>query len=102
MTLGEELARVSDGILELIANTPELERKQELREQLTKILTLTGTLVEANVQKDTEEYRAATAGLAAASAAIEEANEDLWKTAETIKKVAKAIDLVGKVAAAVA
>ena len=102
MTLGEELARASDGILELILNTPELERKKELREQLTKILELTAKLVEANVQKDTEEYRAAAAGLSEANTEIEEAKEDLGKVAETIKKITKAIDLIGKLAAAVA
>jgi phosphoglycerate-specific signal transduction histidine kinase len=101
MTLGEELAKASDGILELILNSTELERMKALRAQLTAILKLTAQLVEANVRKDTEEYRAATAGLSQANAEIEAAKADLEKVAETIVQIAKAIDLVGKLAATV-
>jgi hypothetical protein len=102
MTLGEELANASDGILELILSTRSRKRKEALREQLTEILELTGKLVEANVQKDSKDYRAAAAELSETNDAIKEAKEDLRKVAATITKIAKAIDVVGKLAATVA
>jgi hypothetical protein len=101
MTLGEELAHASDGILELLLNTPDIKRRQALREQLTKILDSTARLVEANVRKDTNDYQAAAAGLSAANGAIKEAKEDLKKIGETIKKIAEAVDLVARLATVV-
>jgi hypothetical protein len=102
MTVGEELAKASDGILDLMLKAPDLAEKKALRDQLTKILAETAKLVEANVQKDTAQYRAATEGLVEANAAIQTAQRDLKKVADTINNVAMAIDLVGKLAAAAA
>ncbi len=102
MTVGEELAKASDGIIDLMLQTPDLQEKKALREQLTKILAEPAKLVETNVDKDTAQYRAATAGLAEANAAIEAAKRDLKKVADTINRLARAIDAVGKLAAAAA
>ena len=96
MTLGEQLAKTSDSILDLILATKDIERKKELREYLTAILALTGKLVEAKVDRDTEKYKAASKALTSANAAIEEAIDDIKKVAEIIKKLAKAVDFVGK------
>jgi hypothetical protein len=99
MTVGEELAKASNGILDLMEKAPDLEQKKALRDQLTKILAQTAKLVEANVDKNTAAYREAAAGLVEANTAIEGAKRDLGRVAETINKVARAIDVVGRLAA---
>jgi flagellin-specific chaperone FliS len=99
MTLGEQLSRASDAILDLILTTPDIEQKKKLREQLTVILDVTGKLVEANVKKNTQEYIAATNRLNEVNDAIKEAISDLTKVADTIIKIAKVIEVLGKLAA---
>ena len=102
MTLGEELASASRGVLNLMLKTKDLEKKKVLRKQLTGILEETARLVEINVASNTKAYRDATAGLQTANVAIDKAMKDLQNVAKAIKKIAKAIDLLAKVAAAMA
>ena len=101
MTLGEQLKALSDGILDLIQKSPDIDKKKELREKLTTVLTLTAKLVDANVDAATAEYKAAVDGLNKTNQAIKEALSDLAKVADTITRIAKAVDLVGKVASMV-
>lgn len=100
MTLGDQLKQASDAIVDLIIATHDLARKKVLREQLSEILAITAALVDANVAQDTQAYLAATAGLSQANGAIKEAMADLAQVAETIEKIAAAIDLLQQLASA--
>ncbi len=94
MSLGEQLGNLSDGILELILEGDDIDAKKKLREQLNKVLGLTGKLVDANVDKATNEYQQATNDLNNANKAIKDALDDLEKVAQTITKIAQAIDQI--------
>ncbi|MGR9074246.1 MAG: hypothetical protein ACU833_14395 [Gammaproteobacteria bacterium] len=98
MKLGEQLSKASDQIVDLILKTPDVEQKKALREELTKILDLTGKLVEINVDQNTEVYKQAGMALADANESLMNAIEEIEDVAETIHKIAKAIDLAAKVA----
>ena len=99
MSLGEQLGNLSDGILELILESDDIDAKKKLREQLNKVLGLTGKLVDANVDKATNKYQQATNDLNKANDAIRDALNDLEKVADTITKIAKAIDKITELAA---
>lgn len=101
MTLGEQLAQTSDGLLDLILAATDIDQKQKLRDQLTIVLDQTDKLVAANVQNNTAEYIAATNGLNQANAAITTATNDLTKVADTITKIAKLIDELAKLATSI-
>ncbi|MGR9100579.1 MAG: hypothetical protein ACU826_08430 [Gammaproteobacteria bacterium] len=98
MKLGEQLSKASDQIVDLILKTPDVEQKKALREELTKILDLTGKLVEINVDQNTEVYKQAGMALADANESLMNAIEEIEDVAETVHKIAKAIDLAAKVA----
>ena len=98
MKLGEQLSKASDLILDLMLATRDIQRKKELRKHLTVILTITGMLVEKNVNQNTEKYKAATKAFTDANKAIKDAIKDIEKVAKTIERVAKAVDLAAKVA----
>ena len=99
MTLGEQLSQTSDALLDLILATSDREQKKLLNAQLSSILATTGKLVDANVKSSTPEYAAATDALNNANAALQDAINDLSKTAETIQIVAEVINTLGKVVA---
>ena len=99
MTLGEQLAQTSDGLLDLILAATDIDQKQKLRDQLTIVLDQTDKLVAANVQNNTAEYIAATNGLIQANAAITAATNDLSKVADVIEKISITINVLSVLAA---
>ena len=97
MTLGAQLKELSDGILDLLLKTKDVEEKRRLRKQLTEVHEQTAHLVDTNVDAATEAYADATASLNESIRAIREAQADLGHVARTISKIAKAIRLVEQV-----
>jgi len=98
MKLGEQLSRASDLIVDLIQATNDINKKKELRNYLTKILDISGELVDKTINSDTEKYKLASNAFEEANIKIEEAINDIERIAETINKISKAIDLAAKVA----
>ena len=98
MTLGALLRNFSHDLVSLIQSTNDIVRKKQLRDELEELHDLVGQLVDANVNKATPEYLAATMGLQAGTAAIHEAQEDIAKIAQTIANVAKALDVLEQLA----
>ena len=96
-----ELTSLADELVNLIESTPDVEKKKELRDQLTRARKLIDKLVEENLKQASAEYQVATEALNDANQAIRNAKEDIAKVAETITLVAKAIDLVAEVAGTV-
>lgn len=83
----------------LILSEPDIARKRQIRKQLTEVLNLTSELVDGNVDKATDEYREATDAIASANAEIIATLAELEKAAETIDRIARAVELLGKLAA---
>lgn len=102
MKLGEQLSRASDLIVDLIEATNDVDEKKKLRNYLTKILKISGELVDKIINSDTEKYKQASKAFEEANVKIKEAIEDIEKVAETINKIATAIDLAAEVAGTVA
>ncbi len=100
MTLGEQLTETSDALLELILAAEDIEQKEKLREQFDVITESIEKLVKENVKKNSKEYIAVTHNLNAANQSIKEAIDDLDKIAATIMQVAKVVEMLGKMAAA--
>jgi dimeric dUTPase (all-alpha-NTP-PPase superfamily) len=100
MTLGEQLTETSDALLELILAAEDIEQKEKLREQFDVITESIEKLVKENVKKNSQEYIAVTHNLNAANQSIKEAIDDLDKIAATIMQVAKVVEMLGKMAAA--
>lgn len=101
-SLGAELQQMSHLLEALIIKESDREKKKSLREQLAKVFDAIQALVDANVDAATHEYRRARKGIEAANGDIVDALKDLGKVAETIQSVGKAVDQLGKLAAAAA
>ena len=99
-TLGAELQQLSHLLQALIAKETDLKKKDELREQLAKVLDSIQALVEVNVKAATAEYAKARKAIEKANGEVIEAMKDLAKVAETINTVAKVVDVLGKLAKA--
>ena len=98
MTLGELLSNFSHELVTLIQSTNDIVRKRQLRDQLDELHKLVGQLVDANVNRATPEYAAATQGIQAGSAAIQDAERDIAKVAQTINTIAKTLDVLEQLA----
>ncbi len=101
-SLGAELQQMSHLLEALIIKETDREKKKSLREQLAKVFEAIQALVDANVDAANNEYRKARKGIEAANGDIVDALKDLGKVAETIQSVGKAVDKLGKLAAAAA
>lgn len=99
-TLGAELQQLSHLLQALIAKETDLKKKDELREQLAKVLDSIQTLVEVNVKAATAEYARAREGIEKANREVIEAINDLAKVAKTINTVARVVDVLGNLAKA--
>ncbi len=95
-TLGQKLMETFDCLGELIRTTHNQDRLNELKKLRKKLLTVIGSLVEANLRKASQEYKAAMEGLDNASQKIEEALKGMESVAETIKAIGEALDLVAR------
>lgn len=98
MTLGEMLSSFSHELVTLIQSTNDIVRKRQLRDELDELHKLVGQLVDANVDRATPEYVKATQGLQAGSVAIQDAERDIAKVAQTIDTIAKTLDALEQVA----
>ena len=96
MTLGQRLGRTASELLALQKAARSRPQKQVLAAQLQRLLEVTGTLVDANVERATPEYDAAASELEHAHHALEAALDDLAEVAEAIERTAKAVDLLAK------
>jgi hypothetical protein len=96
-SLGRELAETLIGLEQLIFAEHTARRRARLRAQHADVATRIRRLVDRNVEADTAEYRRALAALQRANAAIEEARDDVARVAATIRAVAKAVEILGKV-----
>lgn len=99
-SLGAELRQLSHLLEALIIKEPDLAKKQLLREQLAKVFDSLQSLVDANVDAATKEYKKATKGVEQANGKVIDALKDLGQVAETIQTVGKAVDTLGKLVAA--
>jgi len=98
-TLGKSLSRTLVDLTDLLLKEKDPERKKQLRDQHRELAALLQKLVDESVARDTIEYEKATAAVTEANDALKDAKKDLGQVAGAIKKVAKALDLVAKVAA---
>jgi hypothetical protein len=98
-TLGRTLLRALDDLNALIPNaTPE--DLPALQDKRAALIAQIERLVDANLDQGTEEYKAATAALQAASDSIRAAIARLEKVADAIVKLGQALEIIAKLAAA--
>ncbi|PXX11387.1 hypothetical protein [Nitrosomonas ureae] len=95
-SLGAELQQLSYSLEILIIKEPDIDRKEQLREKLQKVLNIIRELVDANVLAATQEYTKARESVEQVNAKILVAIQDLAKVAETINNVSKALDILEK------
>jgi hypothetical protein len=102
VTLGRLLDETARALLDLEKSVPSPGPKRQIADQLQQLLTLTARLVDANVDRATREYEAATGSLERARRALTAARSDLDGVTRAIGATAKAIDLLAKLAAVAA
>jgi hypothetical protein len=89
-----------ENVIELMEATNDPDRLEELDAVRKRMSKQAGRLIEAELDKSTDQYKAATAGLQDASRAIRDAIRGLEAVKKAIEVAAEALDLVAKVAAA--
>jgi len=99
VTLGPLLAETSSALLAVQKAVRSPAQKRQIAAQLQQLLALTGRLVDADVERATPEYGAATVALARAQRALAAASDDLASVARAIEATAGAIDLLTRLAA---
>ncbi len=97
--LGQQLLDTIENIIALMEQTQDPDRRKELNSKRIKLSNEVGRLIEANLDAASAEYQAATSALVQASGTISEAIKGLESVKNAILMVAKAAELVGKVAA---
>ena len=70
---------------------------KQLRKQHKELSKQLQTLIDKTVPNDTAKYRQATKALLEANEEMKVAKKDLDRVGKVIQKIAKAVDLVGKV-----
>ena len=96
-TLGRQLLATLRDVNKLRAATTDTDRREELKECRERLLDELGDLVDKNLDRASQEYKAATAGLTEASSMIRDTLEEMENVAKAISTIAKAIDLVSQV-----
>ena len=97
--LGQQLLDTMENIIELMEHTRDPDRLKELNGKRMALSDEARRLIDANLNAASAEYQAATSALVQASATISEAIKGLESVKAAILMAAKAIELVGKVAA---
>jgi len=81
---------------------PNPDRKQQLQDQYDRALSAVLDMADKDIGDNTEAFAKAVDGLDDSIASLRQAKRDLGDVAKAIKNVAKAVDVVVKVAAKVA
>lgn len=98
MSDDRNLIEVEAKLVRLIEETPDVDRKRELRDRLHQIQIAKDRLIGQNLEAAGEEYRAATMALQEANQSLTETLDDIAKLNQTLAKVAKVADALSKVA----
>ncbi len=99
--LGQQLLDTIENIIGLMEQTHDPDRLKELNGKRIALSNEARRLIDANLNAASAEYQAATSALLEASATISESIKGLESVKNAILMVAKAAELVGKVAAIV-
>ena len=90
--LGRTMLRALKAINELIPSAPDA-RVEALEAERERLLEELGRLVDENLDQEGADYQAATAAMNAASVAIENALENMRKIAKAIALLGQALEL---------
>ena len=93
--LGRGLLRMLEEINALIPKA-QAEDLENLKKTRAELLDRIGTLVDANLDSASREYREATNGLNGASAAIQRAIAGIESVAKAVAAIAKVLELIAK------
>jgi len=80
---------------------PNPDRKQQLQDQYDRALSAVLDMADKDIGDNTEAFAKAVDGLDNSIASLRQAKRDLGDVAKAIKNVAKAVDVIVKVAAKV-
>jgi hypothetical protein len=94
--LGRELLTALETLNGLIPKARSAHDRNNLRKTRARLLEQLGGLVDTNLDRASQEYRAATSGLQAASASIDSAIRGMQSVAKAVETLAKALDLVAQ------
>jgi hypothetical protein len=97
-TLGTQLSCALEEITKLVGRCTNQEEFEKLKAQRGEILDKIAQLIDTNLRKESDEYKAATASLEAACIEIKKSIDGINSVASTITSIAKALDLVAKLA----
>jgi methyl-accepting chemotaxis protein len=98
-SLGKTLSQTIRKLTDTIEALPDGANRNKLIKQQKALAAELVTLIDENVEADTEEYRNATAALEAANKSLAKARVSIRKIAETIDAVAEAVEAVAELAA---
>lgn len=99
-TLGAELQKLSLLLEVLIIEEPDIKKAKKLRDKHQEVLNIIRELVDANVNSATQQYQDARGAVEKANTEVLSAIQDLANVAKTINTIAKAMDILGKLAKA--
>ncbi len=99
--IGRQLLDTLSDVTALIADTNDPDQVAELARQRQELSQQISALVDKNLDAGTKAYKDATVSLVAASESIRKAINGMEAVAKAIAAVGQALDLVGKLAAAV-
>ena len=99
-TLGRELLNALEAVTSLIPKAVSPQDLNNLRAMRARLIEQIGTLIDTNLDRSSQEYRAATSGLQGASASIRSAISGMESVAKAVETLAKGLDLVSRLIAA--
>jgi hypothetical protein len=99
-TLGRELLNALEAVNGLIPKATSPQELNNLRATRARLIEQIGTLVDTNLNRASQDYRAATSGLHGASASIRSAISGMESIAKAVETLAKTLDLVARLIAA--
>jgi len=100
LPLGRQMLATLNDITALMGATHDPNQLNVLIEQRAQLLAKIADLVDKVLDQESEQYKAATLGLQAASASVRLAIQDLSQVQDAIKIVATALSLAAKAAVA--
>ena len=99
-TLGRELLNALEAVNGLIPKAVSPQDLNNLRTIRARLSEQIGTLVDTNLNRASQEYRAATSGLQVASASIRSAISGMESVVKAVETLTKTLDLVTRLIAA--
>ena len=98
LTLGERTNKALTDLADLIKKARSLDELDSLLDKQRKLAQTLESLIDGKLVSTLPEYKKATAALKSANAAADAAKADMDKVATYIKRIARAISLLGKLA----